>query len=169
MSFSLKVYAIEIKSIAALYASNKLELADKIIKKYADEIEDINDWTEAEISAEKALYEIFEANCSSTNGEIYALVIELICKEMGEELPNDEWNELSMNWIMDINLEASLPIMSLPIPADYPYVLTISNKAADEFITNFRLLDYETRAMQEAELWIQKLVHDKKDLMLFFY
>lgn len=169
MSFSLRVYAIEIKSIAALYASKKFELADKIIKKFADEILDINDWTDAEISAEQALREIFEANCSSSNGEIYARVIELICKEIGEELPCGEWNELSMNWIMDINLEASLPITTLPIPANYPYVLTISNKTADEFIANFRSLDYEFSAMQQAELWIQKLVEDKKDLMLFFY
>jgi hypothetical protein len=169
MSFSLRVYAIEIKSIAALYASKKFELVDKIIKKFADEILDINDWTDAEISAEQALQEIFEANCSSLNGEIYARVIELICKEIGEELPTDEWNELSMNWIMDINLEASLPIAALPIPANYPYVLTISNKTADEFIANFRSLDYEFSAMQQAELWIQKIVEDKKDLMLFFY
>jgi hypothetical protein len=95
--------------------------------------------------------------------------LELICKEIGEELLSNEWSELSMNWIMDINLEPSLPIPALPIPVNYPYVLTISNRTSDEFIENFRLLDYEFQAINQAETWFKEIEKEKKDLMLFFY
>jgi hypothetical protein len=70
---------------------------------------------------------------------------------------------------MDINMEPSLPIQTLPIPDNYPYVLSISNRTADEFIENFRSLDYEASAMIQAETWFQKIVKEKRDLVLFFY
>jgi hypothetical protein len=169
MSFALKVYTVDLKSLAALYGSAKLELVKLLLSKYSSEIVLINDWNEAEINAETALQDIINGSCSSSSGEIYAQVLELICKETGMELAADEWSDLSMTWIMDINMEASLPIPSLPIPENYPYVLSIFNKAADEFIENFRALDYEPAAMSQAELWFQKLEKEKKDLVLFFY
>jgi len=168
MSFVLKVYAVNLKSLASLYGSGKLELVDFLSSKYRQEIVNINDWNESDINAEAALYDIFNGRCSSSFGEIYALVLELLCKETGEELPSDEWTNLSMNWIMDINMEASLPISALPVPRNYPYVLTISNKSAGEFVENFRSLDYETVAMMQAESWFQKIETDKCDLVLFF-
>ena len=169
MSFSLKVYALDIKSVAALFGSGKSELGERILKNFSKEIQEINDWSEADISAEIAIVEILKGSLSSSSGEIYAQVLELICKEIGEELLSNEWSELSMNWIMDINLEPSLPIPALPIPVNYPYVLTISNRSADEFIENFRALDYETTAMHQAEGWFLKIEKEKKDLLLFFY
>ena len=169
MSFALKVYTVDLKSIAALYGSGKSELLKLLLTKYSSEIIQINDWNEADISAETALQDIFSGSCSSSSGEIYAQVLELICKEIGEELLTDEWYDLSMTWIMDINMEASLPISAMPIPKNYPYVLTVFNRTADEFIENFRALDYELAAMSQAELWFQKLEKEKKDLVLFFY
>lgn len=169
MSFALKVYAIDIKSVAALFGSDNSELGIRMLKKFSTEIQAINDWNEADVIAETALQDIINGNCSSSSGEIYAQVLELICKEIGVELDADEWSDLSMNWIMDINMEPSLPIQTLPIPDNYPYVLCISNKTADEFIENFRSLDYEASAMIQAETWFQKIVKEKKDLMLFFY
>jgi hypothetical protein len=169
MSFSLKVYALDIKSVAALFGSGKSEFGERILKNFSKEIQEINDWSEADISAEIAIAEVLKGSLSSSSGEIYAQVLELICKEIGEELLSNEWSELSMNWIMDINLEPSLPISALPIPVNYPYVLTISNRISDEFIENFRLLDYEFQAMNQAETWFKEIEKAKKDLMLFFY
>ena len=169
MSFALKVYAVDLKSLAALYGSGKSELYNLILSKYNVEILNINDWNESDISAEAALHDIFNGSCSSSFGEIYAQVLELICKETGSAQLCDEWSDLSMNWIMDINMEASLPMPALPVPDNYPYVLSISNKTAFEFIENFRALDYETTAMMQAESWFQKIEKDKRDLALFFY
>jgi hypothetical protein len=169
MSFVIKVYTVDLKSLAAIYGSADSELVKLLLSKYSSEIVYINDWNEADINAETALQDIFKGSCSSSSGEIYAQVLEIICKEIGQELAADEWSDLSMTWIMDINLEASLPMKALPIPENYPYVLSIFNKSADEFIENFRALDYEPAAMSQAELWFQKVEKEKKDLVLFFY
>lgn len=170
MGFSIQIYAVDLKSIAAVFASKNEALLKKIISSNLVRIRDINDWTDAEINAENALFEIFEGKISSGFGEIYANVMELICKELGEQLPSYEWQDLSMNWLMEINMEAELPIASLPLPSDFPYVLTVSNKNADEFVGNMKALYIEDEnARAQAELWFQKLIMEKKDLVLYFY
>jgi hypothetical protein len=105
-----------------------------------------------------------------TEGAMYAHVTELICRQLGQELANSEWNDLSMNWLMDINMEATLPIAELPLPLDFPYVLSILNKDIEDFVDLMGALDLEEEsAWEQFEGWLSILKKGKKDLVLFFY
>ncbi len=171
MSYAIHAYAVEIKSLQKIYGSKDEVLQKNIFDNRKAQIQRISDLSYSDFSPEEALKDIFFGFLQMPQeADVYAFVSELFCLELGEKLPNSEWKDLNMNWIMGINMEAKLSIAELPTPVDFPYVLSILNKDLDEFVEAMRALDIEEQVARiQFESWIEILNRDKKDLVLYFY
>ena len=75
-----------------------------------------------------------------------------------------------MNWLMDVNMAAELPIKEMNHPDTFPYVLCITNKELESFVDVMGALNLEEEAAwTEFEHWIARSKQNDSDLILFFY
>ncbi len=170
MGLSIRPYAVDLKIIEKVFSSGKSTMKDDILNQFSDIISDMSAWSNSDMEIEKALDDIILGKIDENEGEIYALSTELLCRFLGTPLSNKYWDDVSMNWLMDVNLEAKMPIKKLPLPLNFPYVLSIANSEIDIFIKTMESLDVEEpEAIQEFKEWFVYLTINKKDLVLFFY
>ena len=171
MSYAIHAYAVDIKAIQKIYGSKNEALQNAIFDHRKLQLEKVVDLSYSDYQPEEALKDIFFGFLQMPQeSDLYAYVSEIICAELGISLACSEWQDLNMNWIMDINMEAELPISELPMPVDFPYVLTIMNKDLSEFVEAMAALDIEEASARiQFETWIDTLNSDKKDLVLYFY
>jgi hypothetical protein len=170
MSFALRPYIVKIADVAELFDSKDEASLNSIVQAKKKELQEIRYLAEEEYSPLDALKEIISGQLNpSLNGELYAYVCELLCSSIGEQPKADHWQNLSMNWLMDVNLSAALPIKSLPIPPTFPYVLSLRYQDLEDFVDLMGALDLEEEAWEEFEAWIAGCHQNQKDLILFFY
>lgn len=170
MSFGLHPYILRIEKVAEIYASADEALLNSIVQKEKEQLKEIRMLADEEYSPIEALKNIIFGEVNpSTEGEVYAFVVELICKYLGQAPKAEHWQSLSMNWLMDINLAAALPIKALPLPKTFPYVLTLRYQDIEDFVDIMGALELEEDAWAEFEHWIQLTHKSQEDLILFFY
>ncbi len=170
MSYALRPYIVDLSQVAAVYASRDKHLLHAIVQAEKVALQEIRDLVDESYSPLEALKEIVFGNIAAeAKGEVHALVCELICKHLGQSPKAEEWQSLSMNWLMDINLSAALPIKAIPLPAVFPYVLTIRYADIENFVYLMGALDLEEEAWEEFEQWIDLAHQQKGTLVLFFY
>ena len=170
MSFALHPYLVDIPEIAKVYASKDEALLNSIVQAEKKALQEIRDLADSEDSPLDALKEIIFGNIDANkDGEIYAFVTEVLCKHFGTVAKADHWQDLSMNWLMDVNLSAALPVKALPLPKTFPYVLSLRYRDLEDFVDIMGALDLEEEKWAEFENWINACHQKQKDLILFFY
>jgi hypothetical protein len=171
MSYALYPYMVKIKSIDAVFASQDESLLNDLVIQQKTKIQALKEDIDSELSPIEAIKEIFSGQLSKQDDPVmYTYICELICAALGTQLPATEWNNLSMNWLMDVNMEACLPMTKIPLPKDFPYVLTIPFAELEEFIDIMGALDLEDEEPWiEFETWVALLNREKGDLVIFFY
>lgn len=171
MSYALHAYMVDIKAIDSVFNSQDEALQNALVASQKNKLQALREIVDSELSPIEALKNIFAGDLyASFDAVMYAHVCELICSHLGEALPCSEWQDLSMNWLMDVNMQPCLPIAELPLPSDFPYVLTIPYKELEDFVDIMGALDLEEDApWLQFEGWVKKLHTNKADLVVFFY
>lgn len=170
MSFGLHPYVLRIEKVAKIYASSDEELLHAVVQQEKQALKEIRMLADEEYSPIEALKNIIFGEINpTTEGEVYAFVVELICKYLGQAPKAEHWQNLSMNWLMDINLAAALPIRAIPLPKTFPYVLSLRYQDIEDFVDIMGALELEEEAWKEFEHWVHLAHKSKEDLILFFY
>lgn len=171
MSYALYPYMVKMESIDEVFASQNESLLNDLVANQKKALLKLQNDVDSELSPIEALKEIFSGNLTEKEDTaVYTYIIELICAHLGHPLPATEWMNLSMNWLMDINMTASLPMSKIPLPKNFPYVLSIPYAELEDFVDIMGALDLEEEEPWiEFEAWLALLNKEKGDLVIFFY
>ena len=171
MSYALHAYMVDVNSVQKVFGSKDEAFLNELVSSQKEKIQELRYNIDSEVSPIEALKEIFSGKTQTiSDTAIYVHVCELLCAQLGTLLPCSEWEDLSMNWLMDVNMEASLPISEISLPKNFPYVLTILFDKIEDFIDVMgALILEEEEPWIQFESWVKLLKEQKSDLVVFFY
>ncbi len=201
MGMILSPYAVDIQKLSGLIGSKNKRIVTTLAKKFAEEIEEIDE-TVAEdaddeddemLTTRDALNQmVMGEEYNDDFGFVYGCALELLCRQFGEFLPNEEWSAMRSTWVAKadkalksagvgvkiLQVERMISRGSpIPIPEieDFPSIgfmrlseiTTALNEFGEDKLASVK--DKEVRAaLAEVRGWLESCVASKRDLVCFY-
>jgi hypothetical protein len=188
MSYSVNAYLVELGRLCATYGSHDYALVQAIQRHCADRIAFHNEWADrAPVSLVQALQEIIDGDLHHPDHAYqYAYALEMLCRYLGETLPNEEFVGLRSPGLVFIQRlrgldfsQRPLPIPELPVPGDGPDIGYVTSGEARDFLGDPTLPGgegtdaydraWEVAVQEQYRSWLRVAVDRQMDVVIFLY
>lgn len=179
MSYALRVYQVDLNALRATVGSNDTALLQRVLAREAYAIRAHDEWFADEIAGGdptlgQALEQIVRNQMVRSAGYAYGYALELLCRELGEPLPSDNFQGIGWSWIETVDarlaelnapprfrldrLAGIFPLQDVPRPSDFPSIGHLTPEdldAARAWAAALEPADGTTRAVEEILDWLE--------------
>lgn len=183
MSYTLRAYLIDMEHLQAVIGSRNESLASAVCGRCADEIAPFDGLAADEIQCgaptlKQAIVSlVYCPPQSSEHPDHYGYALECICKCLGEELPNDLFQECQLDYERDVGLlerfyNAGLPV-SMPKPVSYPAIGHLAYEDARKWFAELETADLTvggdtvTAGREQVRDWLEEATRTRKGIVIF--
>jgi hypothetical protein len=186
MSYEVNAYLVELERLRATYGSHDQALVQDIQTACANRIAFHDEW-DGHRALVQALQEIIDGEVNHPDHAYqYAYALELLCRYLGETLPNVEFVGLRPAGIAFIQrlrgldfARRPLPIPELPVPGDGPDIGYFTSREANRFLADPTIPGregadaydqaWEVAVQEQYRTWLRAAVDRQMDVVIFLY
>lgn len=175
----IHTYSVGLSKILKARAGFTSELKDKILtqsKNYCDSLDNDLKVDAGWASAQTILKDFLDGKPFATGHDSakHWYIVELLCNGLGKELPNNEWENSSVDDFYNYDefrmyFLGTDALVRLPSPVSTPLVFTVENANLE----NAKLrIDRSSHSVDEKIQfldWVQTTMDDDNDLIFFIY
>lgn len=191
MGYNVQAYAVDLEKLRGLVGSNDEALIGAICDKYDRELSGIDDIDGTEPSARAAVAALIQARMD--DGEVnfkYGYALELVCRELGQWLPNQHWSAMHGEWFdsvddafADLGGKSKLcsdvfwsgPPVDLPFIDDFPAIGTVPADRVAPLLGELEAAlakarpSQETSSLRELCEWLRVAQREGGGVVTFYY
>ncbi len=191
MGYNVQAYAIGLEQLRSVIGSSDDALVAMLVGRYARELEAIEDIDASQPSAADAVCALIAGRMQ--DGEVnfkYGYALELVCRELGERLPNEYWSAMNSEWFdavddafADLGGGTKLcsevfwsgPPVDLPFIDDFPAIGAVLPEQVPSLAASVGEAlsrapsTREVSAPRELHDWLRAAEREGRGLITFYY
>jgi hypothetical protein len=172
MSYGISAYRASLPRIKALIGSKDAGMRQRIGIRFADKIADSDEWF-GDVPMAEILDDLFSGQINHPDaGYLYHYGVEILIREIGFRLPNDEWYPAKMDVFLNFSNVLTNLIespFSVPVPDDFPTVLIFEYEKMDVTIAEAATKISGQKQLAQFLDWCKQAMTHEEDLILFYY
>lgn len=191
MGYNVQAYAIGLEQLRAVIGSSDEARIGALLDTYARELDDIEQIDASAPSATDAVRALIAGRME--DGEVnfkYGYALELLCRELGQQLPNEFWSAMNGEWfdaVDDAFAELgggtklcsevfwSGPPVDLPFIDDFPAIGAVLPEQVPPLVAAMTSAlssapsTREVSALRELLEWLRTAERDGRGIITFYY